>query len=673
MVRMPPLLLGLTLLFWGWEVELLPLSAAGALILELPRFIRWRWDFSETDMNRFWDLSYVLFLGAIAYSFVTTNVVYATFKFMSWLPLIFFPFAAATIYSAEDHVQLSTFSMFLHRKGRNAGPAKRIGWFVSYGYFAACFIAASAVNARDPRFYTAVVVLGAWLLWTIRRRVAPVWVWGVMLGVVSVAGFGGHVRLTELQAWVEDTASRLLTGSGSDEELTQTRTAIGSMGELKLSNRIVLRVETDGNSPAPALLRRASFNLYDTSGRRGAWLAAGTQFVPLQPGLEPATWVLSERGSPLAATLSMSLPRSMGVIPAPNGPCILEGLIAGVVAVNRYGSVRVRECLPLVRYTVKYCGVSTLDAPPHSRDLVVPAAEVPAVAQITGELGLAGQPPEEVMRRLAAFFHGKFTYRTHLKSVADDASGNATALNRFLLRDRAGHCEFFATATTLLLRQAGIPARYATGYAVPPKASGAREHLVRSRHAHAWVLVHVDGTWRDFDTTPAAWGDIENAQASVFQSLGDLISSLQYRFALWRYYGDRAALINAMLWLVPILMIWFLWRLFWKKRRVRLQGPRQREQKPSYAGADSEFYLIEKHLMQAGLPRREGEPLGEWLRRLEAARQAGVRIPPLEEIVALHYAYRFDPRGITDGQRRELRSRAESWLREATGTAVVPQ
>jgi hypothetical protein len=333
----------------------------------------------------------------------------------------------------------------------------------------------------------------------------------------------------------------------------------------------------------------------------------------------------------------------------------------------------VREGLPLVRYTVRYCGASTLDVAPNGRDLAIPAAEAPALAQVAGELGLAGQPPNEVVRRLAAFFSEKFTYRTHLKSAVADASGSATALNRFLLHDRAGHCEFFATATTLLLRKAGIPARYATGYAVLPTVGDAREHLVRRRHAHAWVLVHVDGTWKDLDTTPGAWGDMENAQASAFQSLSDWISSLQYQFVYWRYYGDHAALINVLLWFVPILVLWFSWRLFWKKRRVRLQRQKQRDQKPNYTGADSEFYLIEKHLMHAGLPRREGEPLGEWLRRLETARQAGVRIPPLEEIVALHYAYRFDPRGITDRQRRELRSRVASWLREAVGTAAMTQ
>ncbi|MBT8330725.1 MAG: transglutaminase-like domain-containing protein, partial [Deltaproteobacteria bacterium] len=39
-------------------------------------------------------------------------------------------------------------------------------------------------------------------------------------------------------------------------------------------------------------------------------------------------------------------------------------------------------------------------------------------------------------------------------------------IENFLTRSRSGHCEYFATATVLLLRQAGIPARYARGYSV---------------------------------------------------------------------------------------------------------------------------------------------------------------------------------------------------------------
>jgi hypothetical protein len=51
-----------------------------------------------------------------------------------------------------------------------------------------------------------------------------------------------------------------------------------------------------------------------------------------------------------------------------------------------------------------------------------------------------------------------------------------------------------------LLREAGLPARYAVGYSVQEKTG--KGFIVRDRHAHAWCLVHLDGVWQDFDTTP---------------------------------------------------------------------------------------------------------------------------------------------------------------------------
>ena len=76
------------------------------------------------------------------------------------------------------------------------------------------------------------------------------------------------------------------------------------------------------------------------------------------------------------------------------------------------------------------------------------------------------------------------------------------------MRSRAGHCEYFATATVLLLREAGIPARYATGFSVQDFSRMENRSVVRERHAHAWVLAFVNGAWRDLDTTPSNWGEL---------------------------------------------------------------------------------------------------------------------------------------------------------------------
>ena len=79
-------------------------------------------------------------------------------------------------------------------------------------------------------------------------------------------------------------------------------------------------------------------------------------------------------------------------------------------------------------------------------------------------------------------------------------------------------------------------------------------------------------------------------------------------------------------------------------------------------GADSDFYAIEQHLIGAGHPRDPGESAGAWIRRL---RQAGVVEDSedlLDDILPLHYRYRFHPVGLDDGDRRKLAARSREWL-----------
>lgn len=64
-----------------------------------------------------------------------------------------------------------------------------------------------------------------------------------------------------------------------------------------------------------------------------------------------------------------------------------------------------------------------------------------------------------------------------------------TPLSTFLLKNRSGHCEYFATATTLLLREVGIPARYAIGFSVSEFSPLENQFIVRGRDSHAWTLV----------------------------------------------------------------------------------------------------------------------------------------------------------------------------------------
>ena len=73
----------------------------------------------------------------------------------------------------------------------------------------------------------------------------------------------------------------------------------------------------------------------------------------------------------------------------------------------------------------------------------------------------------------------------------------------FLFTSRAGHCEYFATAMTIMLRSIGVPARYATGFLPGEYNDVGGDYIIRGSDAHAWVEVFFSGYgWMTFDPTP---------------------------------------------------------------------------------------------------------------------------------------------------------------------------
>lgn len=73
----------------------------------------------------------------------------------------------------------------------------------------------------------------------------------------------------------------------------------------------------------------------------------------------------------------------------------------------------------------------------------------------------------------------------------------------FLFTRRAGHCEYFASAMTVMLRAEGIPARYVTGFLPGEYNDVGGDYIIRASDAHTWVEVFFPGYgWMTFDPTP---------------------------------------------------------------------------------------------------------------------------------------------------------------------------
>jgi hypothetical protein len=313
--------------------------------------------------------------------------------------------------------------------------------------------------------------------------------------------------------------------------------------------------------------------------------------------------------------------------------------------------VKVEEGLGLVTYTAFAGTPSALEGAPSHVDLRLPLREAPLITAIAAELGLASMSPARAVAAVGAHFARSFRYSTW----SGDRLASATALENFLRRSHAGHCEYFATATALLLRAAGVPTRYAVGYSVQEFSRLEGAYVARARHAHSWTLAYVDGRWLDVDTTPPAWVEEERPSA-VWESLGDVWSWIVFQFSRWRWSEGDGGVARYLVWLLVPLALVLAWRIHASTRvKRRASPPLPPEPARAHPGDDSEFYVIERCLAAAGLGRRPSEPAAVWVRRLP-------RADDLEQIVALHDRYRFDPEGLSAGERGALRAKATAWL-----------
>jgi transglutaminase-like putative cysteine protease len=281
------------------------------------------------------------------------------------------------------------------------------------------------------------------------------------------------------------------------------------------------------------------------------------------------------------------------------------------------------------------------------------------------EMNLGRRAPAEIVNAVRGLFMGRFKYSRFLQGSAVGVS----PLEDFLLRTRAGHCEYFATATVHLLRAAGIPARYAVGYAVHEWSALEQRYVVRASDAHSWALAWVDGAWQEIDTTPPEW--MGDANVSGLRPLRDLWSWLTFGLSRWRW-GERDQLLTTSVgWLLVPLLALLGWRLYYR-RRLSAPVPAPAHAVPSVHGADSEFYLVERRLHALAFARAAGEPVSAWLARIEAARIPGVAVAPLAPLLALHYRYRFDPDGLPASDRDVLAASARGWLARHEGGRREP-
>jgi hypothetical protein len=636
-----PYLISAALLLWGLHTGLWWLGALLAPLAELPRLMDWQFELEIKERQRVADLCTVLIVLAGAYLYLNQpRLGTALILLIQWLPALTFPLLAVQLYGRHDGLELSV--LFLSLRGGRSGGTETVD--LRWPYLLLCVIAASMIPPETPWFYPSLALLAAWALWPRqptpdrRRRLAPIAALALagLLGAAIAAGLRWSHDELELVAlrWIEQ-------WMGTSVDPYRATTAIGEVGSLKGSERIRLRVYPDRPIAAALLLRTASYDRYLDQ----TWFTSGSPFAPV-PVKDGGRLIVEGAAATGRTRILLNLERPDGLLPLPPGSARIDGIGRVEIQRNDFGTVRylIHGHVPLLGYRVSAVAGLPL-APPDATDLRVTGPERDALARVAGELGLADLKPAEVLRRVDRFFLDGFRYTLELPRTPVGQSPVAY----FVLQGRAGHCEYFATAAALLLREAGIPARYARGWSVQEYSPLEQAWIARDSHAHAWVLAWIDGAWRNFDPTPPDWSALEAADRPWTLGLGDLIAWLRFQLA---GAGDETRSDRTWL-LLPLTLLSLIlaWRI---ARRARRGSQHRRHATTRAASSTGPFAAIERAAQLRGLGRRPGETLRDWAQRLTDDQDGSGQ--ELLSAVDLHYRSSFDPIGL-DGE-REARLRA---------------
>lgn len=559
---------------------------------------------------------------------------------------MFLPLVLTHAYGASQRMDVSVLFWSLRR----LAPARAATFDPWFPYYALWIIAASAANSRSEWFYAGLVVLVSWPLVRIRPWSYRVGTWGVAFSMAIGLGYALHTGLSETQRWLEGAAGEWMTG-GSRTDPYRATTDIGHIGKLKDSDTIALRVFTPDGAKPPPLLHRASYNTYFNA----TWLARGTSFQSVRGASH--SWSLAPADTAnLRTTIHDYTVRPNPVLSLPAGTTAVEALQAVSMQRNALGAVQIVRAPGYFSYVAAHSGEQAFDGPPTAEDTRVHEKEREAFAAVAAKLGLHSSRADEAVLSVKQFFALGYRYATFQK----EAPLMGSPIVDFLHRSKSGHCEYFATATTLLLRAGGIPARYATGFAVLEKSNLENAYLVRTRHAHAWVRAHVNGAWIEIDTTPPSWSAIEAEDSGAWSKFADLWSWAHFRASLAWANSDKQQLLTVAMIVIFPFALWLAWRLY-RGRRVS-NNPEQKQKATAKIrmGSDSELYHIEQQLAAKGLARRAHETTRDWLARLTV--DAKMDTTALTEIAELHNRYRFDPSGLSDTQRLRLKEAANAWL-----------
>ncbi|MGJ8672485.1 transglutaminase-like domain-containing protein [Rubritalea sp.] len=672
-IRPPWLLAGGALLFWGLSTGNLIVAIFLAILLEGCRFVKLRWDFDENAHVKAFQFSILLMALWVALSWIEDEGRAGSLNVIRWLPLIAFPVEFVQRYGKLDRMNLNAFFYFSRRRmnidrkeGKEVHPIQVNS---GYPYILGVLTAAASVKEGADYYWPILCLFIVLVLFSVLRQRGLRWVSSLwLIPGIMLLSWGLQWSMSTVYVWAKSRLEWGMLRSTSSGFLNDWHSHLSELGSVRLNPKIEWRLWSE---KAPDYLRVASFNSYN-DGRwtynfkadgfeslDDAYLAnppieldgeAGgvTYFRP-----EDSSLVLKDRTSDkvfIRGTITHN--QVSTVVPTVGDFYAVSNMLGDDVyaEASPMGALRFVNREMLIDYTLwsNEEHQSLEGRPKNDLDLEESKSDADVIARLADELELKrGESSEEVIGRVVSHFSKNFEYGTEFDNGGYD--GEQSQLEWFLTDLKKGHCEYFATATTLLLREAGIPARYCVGYAGVERGSDCWN--VRGTNAHAWTRAYVNGRWMNVDATPPDWRGVteEGVQLDPVEWLREQISLMREDFFMWRRdeANTQKLLFRGSI-LASLLILWIVFRL-WRNRSRSLETYVYAN---SWSGETvrSPLLGLEKRAKIFIGGRKRGEPFGAWLSQLADLDFVDAEL--VERAIRCHQSLRFD----NDGDESELKA-----------------
>ena len=309
----------------------------------------------------------------------------------------------------------------------------------------------------------------------------------------------------------------LISGFSEDVEL-------GEIGEIKKSSAVVMRISVDGGLNAARGVHWRGIALTEFDGKR--WYNAPHEPTTLTPTAEGWFHVSAEEpnmptaGRRIHYTVLLEPIASTALFFA-NDVESVRGRFNGEADATPFSQRRaylLRDSMgsifnPYHNYSrMQYEARSVLPTPPpaalrlagsdysdsiRETYLQLPALD-PRIPELANQITAHADTPYDKARAIEGYLRSHYGYTLDLSGPPQ-----SDPLAYFLFQKRAGHCEYFAAAMTVMLRSVGIPARYINGFLTGEYNDVGGDLIVRASDAHSWAEAYFPSFgWLTFDPTP---------------------------------------------------------------------------------------------------------------------------------------------------------------------------